>query len=49
MYERNGKSYVIGVVSFGHGERCAHPEYPSVFARVTKVSDWIQEKLKTTC
>ena len=48
-YEKDGKTYLIGVVSWGYPVKCAWPEYPGVFGRVTKVFDWIQEQQKTIC
>ena len=46
-YKENGRSYLIGVVSFG--EECADPEYPGVYARVTSVLDWIHKELRSSC
>jgi len=47
-YKENGRSYLIGVVSWGH-ETCAKPKYPGVYARVTTALDWIQEELGKSC
>jgi len=47
-YKENGRSYLIGVVSWGHAT-CAIPEYPGVYARVTTALDWIQEELGKSC
>jgi len=47
-YKENGRSYLIGVVSWGH-PKCALPEYPGVYARVTTALDWIQEELGKSC
>lgn len=48
-YNENGRSYLIGVVSWGHPDGCAKPGYPGVYARVTTVLDWIQEELGKSC
>jgi len=47
-YKENGRSYLIGVVSFGP-EFCAQPESPDVYARVTAVLDWIHKELGSSC
>ena len=37
----DGRYTLIGVVSFGY--ECALPDYPGVYARMTKVLDWVKE------
>ena len=39
--EIDGRYTLIGVVSFGFG--CALPDYPGVYARMTKVLDWVED------
>ena len=46
-YTVNGKTYVVGVVSWGDG--CAAPNKAGIYGRVTKVMTWINEQLRKTC
>jgi len=46
-YESGGKTYVVGVVSFGLG--CGRPETPGVYSRVTEVRSWIIEQMQRNC
>jgi secreted trypsin-like serine protease len=40
---RNGRSYVVGVVSFGNP--CALPGFPDVFTRVSHFTRWIRKEI----
>ena len=46
-YESGGKTYLIGVISYGLG--CGRPEIPGVYARVTEVKSWIIEQMQKDC
>ena len=46
-YEKDGKTYLIGVVSWG--VECGKNGNPGVCARVTKELKWIEEQLQETC
>jgi len=46
-YEKDGKTYLIGVVSWFRG--CGNFEAAGVYARVTTELKWIEEQLKETC
>lgn len=41
--EKNGKSYVTGVVSWGDG--CGKKNKPGIYANVHKFVDWIKSKM----
>lgn len=41
LLTRGGKSVLVGVVSFGYD--CASKQYPGVYARVSRYSNWIQK------
>lgn len=45
MYKSNGKWYLNGVVSYGHG--CAFDGYPGVYARVSYYLPWVKSKIAT--
>ena len=42
VIKKNDEWYQAGVVSFGEG--CASPDFPGVYARVSKFIDWIKQK-----
>ena len=46
-YTAGGKTYVVGVVSWGTG--CGEPNKAGIYGRVTKVMTWINEQLRKTC
>jgi len=46
-YESGGKTYLIGVISYGLG--CGRPEIPGVYARVTEVKSWIIKQMQKDC
>lgn len=43
MFEDGNKWVLVGVTSFGY--KCALPERPGVYARVTMFVDWIQNTI----
>ena len=42
--EHDGVSILVGVVSFGFG--CARENMPGMYARVSEITDWIDDVLK---
>ena len=38
------KTYIIGIVSFGIP--CALEAYPTIYTKITKYMDWIENKLE---
>ena len=43
VYQRDGQWHQVGIVSFGEG--CAQPNFPGVYARVEKYTDWITKQV----
>lgn len=44
MFEPEKKRwYLMGIVSFG--KKCAEPDYPGVYSRITKFLSWIESKI----
>ena len=46
-YKRNGRAYVVGVVSWGIG--CGRSDAPGIYSRVSIARPWIDEQLAITC
>ena len=40
MYEEQGRTYLVGIASFGP-IRCGNSQVPGVYVRITKWLDWI--------
>lgn len=41
MYGKIDKAILYGIVSWGH--KCAHPDFPGIYTRVSAYVIWINE------